>query len=55
MLWRAQADGSGKPIPLIGLGPGQEPAVAAQGSRMVYSGQTKGANQHPLLLVDNFR
>jgi Tol biopolymer transport system component len=55
LLWRVQADGSGKPVPLIGLDPGSDPAIAAQGSRMVYSGRTKDSKNHLLLLVENFR
>jgi serine/threonine protein kinase len=55
LLWRVQSDGSGKPVPLIGLGPGEDPAVAAQGGRMVYSGKTKDSKNHPLMLVEQFR
>jgi Tol biopolymer transport system component len=55
LLWRVPADGSRKPMPLIGLGVGEDPAVSTQGSRLVYSEKTKDRKSHPLLVVDGFR
>jgi serine/threonine protein kinase len=52
ILWRAQATGQGKPIPLLGVSSGAEPAVS--GSRLVYSSNGK-EKSHPLLLVEGFR
>jgi Tol biopolymer transport system component len=55
LLWRVQADGSGKPMPLIGLSNGGEPAVSARGDRMIYSGTSKGNKTRSLFLVEEFR
>ncbi len=52
ILWRAQASGQGKPIPLIGVSSGADPAVS--GSRLIYS-ENNGRKAHPLLLVEGFR
>ncbi len=55
LLWRVPADGSRKAMPLIGLGVGDDPAVSAQGSRLVYSETKKNKKSYPLLVVDGFR
>ena len=51
ILWRAQATGQGKPIPLLGVSSGGDPVVS--GSRLVYS--ENNGKSHPLLLVEGFR
>jgi Tol biopolymer transport system component len=52
ILWRAQATGQGKPIPLLGVSSGADPVVS--GSRLVYSSNGKDKSR-PLLLVEGFR
>jgi serine/threonine protein kinase len=53
ILWRAQASGQAKPIPLIGVSSGEDPIVF--GNHLVYSGNHTEEKAHPLLLVEGFR
>lgn len=55
MLWRVQSDGSGKQMPLLGIGNGSEPAVASRGARLVYAEAAKGKSGRRLMLVENFK
>jgi hypothetical protein len=55
LLWRVPADGSGKPVPLIGLGGGGDPVLSPQGTRLIYSGKIQDQKSRSLLVVENFR
>jgi Tol biopolymer transport system component len=52
ILWRAQATGQGKPIPLLGVSSGTDPVVS--GNRLVYSSSGRDKSR-PLLLVEGLR